>query len=241
MWWLTVGCERPERPTRSHAHTSSPPAEATTESIRSLIGSARAANDRASSSASASSEGVGAHGGAAGDGVEGGGRARAMLQPYRRTSKKSIDESVDSVGILIASTYVNVLAPPKEYVMSRVQLALNVADLDESIEFYTRLFQTGPAKVRENYANFSIADPPLKLVLFAAAGDPARSTTSGWRWTRPPRSPRRSPGPRPTGSSRRCRRTCRAASPCRTRRGCMVPTTTWEFYTVLDDAPTMGC
>ncbi len=56
--------------------------------------------------------------------------------------------------------------------MSRVQLALNVADLDESIEFYTRLFQTGPAKVRENYANFSIADPPLKLVLFAAAGDP---------------------------------------------------------------------
>ena len=56
--------------------------------------------------------------------------------------------------------------------MSRVQLALNVADLDESIEFYTKLFQTAPAKVREDYANFSIADPPLKLVLFAAAGEP---------------------------------------------------------------------
>ena len=52
MWWLTVGCDRPDRPTRSQAHTSSPPAEATTESIRNLIGSARAANDRASSSAS---------------------------------------------------------------------------------------------------------------------------------------------------------------------------------------------
>ena len=56
--------------------------------------------------------------------------------------------------------------------MSRVQLALNVADLDESIEFYTRLFQTPPAKVREDYANFSIAEPPLKLVLFAGAGEP---------------------------------------------------------------------
>ena len=50
--------------------------------------------------------------------------------------------------------------------MSRVQLALNVADLDASIEFYTNLFQTPPAKIRDGYANFAIADPPLKLVLF---------------------------------------------------------------------------
>ena len=49
--------------------------------------------------------------------------------------------------------------------MSRVQLALNVADLEASIEFYTNLFQTPPAKVREGYANFAIAEPPLKLVL----------------------------------------------------------------------------
>ena len=54
--------------------------------------------------------------------------------------------------------------------MSRVQLALNVADLDASIEFYTKLFKTPPAKVRENYANFAIAEPPLKLVLIAGAG-----------------------------------------------------------------------
>jgi catechol 2,3-dioxygenase-like lactoylglutathione lyase family enzyme len=52
--------------------------------------------------------------------------------------------------------------------MSRVQLALNVDDLDASIAFYTKLFQTPPAKVREGYANFAIADPPLKLVLFEA-------------------------------------------------------------------------
>ncbi len=56
--------------------------------------------------------------------------------------------------------------------MSRVQLALNVADLDASIEFYTKLFQTPPAKVRPGYANFAVADPPLKLVLFAGAGEP---------------------------------------------------------------------
>jgi len=56
--------------------------------------------------------------------------------------------------------------------MSRVQLALNVADLDASIEFYTKLFQTPPAKVRRGYANFAIADPPLKLVLFTGQGEP---------------------------------------------------------------------
>lgn len=57
--------------------------------------------------------------------------------------------------------------------MSRVQLALNVSDLDEAIEFYSKLFQTSPAKRRDGYANFAIDAPPLKLVLIenaAAAG-----------------------------------------------------------------------
>jgi catechol 2,3-dioxygenase-like lactoylglutathione lyase family enzyme len=49
--------------------------------------------------------------------------------------------------------------------VSRVQLALNVADLDEAIAFYSKLFAAEPAKVRPGYANFAIADPPLKLVL----------------------------------------------------------------------------
>ncbi len=49
--------------------------------------------------------------------------------------------------------------------MSRVQLALNVTDLDEPITFYSKLFATEPAKVRPGYANFAIAEPPLKLVL----------------------------------------------------------------------------
>ena len=54
--------------------------------------------------------------------------------------------------------------------MSRVQLALNVDDLDAAIAFYSKLFATEPAKVRPGYANFAIAEPPLKLVLIEGAG-----------------------------------------------------------------------
>lgn len=50
--------------------------------------------------------------------------------------------------------------------VARVQLALNVSDLDEAVAFYRKLFQTDPAKVRPGYANFAVAEPPLKLVLF---------------------------------------------------------------------------
>ena len=54
--------------------------------------------------------------------------------------------------------------------MSRVQLALNVSDLDEAVAFYSKLFGAEPAKLRPGYANFAIADPPLKLVLMEDAG-----------------------------------------------------------------------
>ena len=54
--------------------------------------------------------------------------------------------------------------------MSRVQLALNVDDLERSITFYTKLFGTGPAKVKPGYANFAVADPALKLVLLENPG-----------------------------------------------------------------------
>jgi catechol 2,3-dioxygenase-like lactoylglutathione lyase family enzyme len=53
--------------------------------------------------------------------------------------------------------------------MSRLQLALNVSDLDEAIDFYSKLFASEPAKVHPGYANFAIADPPLKLVLIENA------------------------------------------------------------------------
>ena len=57
--------------------------------------------------------------------------------------------------------------------MARVQLALRVPDLARSVAFYTKLFGTGPAKLRDGYANFAIADPPLKLVLIEGAADEA--------------------------------------------------------------------
>lgn len=58
--------------------------------------------------------------------------------------------------------------------MGRVQLALNVSDLDEAVSFYSKLFRTEPAKRRPGYANFAVVDPPLKLVLFE---NPAQAGT----------------------------------------------------------------
>lgn len=51
--------------------------------------------------------------------------------------------------------------------MSRVQLSINVSDLDAAVAFYSKLFGSPPAKLRPGYANFAVPDPPLKLVLNA--------------------------------------------------------------------------
>ena len=59
--------------------------------------------------------------------------------------------------------------------MTRVQLALRVPDLEESVAFYSKLFGTEPAKLRDGYANFAITEPPLKLVLIeGTAGEATR-------------------------------------------------------------------
>jgi catechol 2,3-dioxygenase-like lactoylglutathione lyase family enzyme len=55
-------------------------------------------------------------------------------------------------------------------VSSRLQLALNVDDIDEAVAFYSKLFGAEPAKLRPGYANFAIAEPPLKLVLLENPG-----------------------------------------------------------------------
>ena len=54
--------------------------------------------------------------------------------------------------------------------MSRVQLALNVDNLDDAVTFYSKLFNTEPAKRKPGYANFAVAEPPLKLVLLENPG-----------------------------------------------------------------------
>src|SRR3712207_8229258 len=59
--------------------------------------------------------------------------------------------------------------------VSRLQLALRVADLEAAVDFYSRLFDATPAKRRPGYANFALTEPPLKLVLLeGAAGEPTR-------------------------------------------------------------------
>jgi catechol 2,3-dioxygenase-like lactoylglutathione lyase family enzyme len=62
--------------------------------------------------------------------------------------------------------------PTRRCPMARVQLALNVADLEAAVDFYSKLFATAPAKLRPGYANFAVAEPPLKLVLVEGHGVP---------------------------------------------------------------------
>lgn len=129
--------------------------------------------------------------------------------------------------------------------MSRVQLALNVADLDASIEFYTKLFQTEPAKVRPGYANFAIADPPLKLVLFAGAGEPGTLNHIGVEVEsslRVAEAIARAAGNELPTNIEENTTCCFAVQDKVWIEG---PDNAWEFYTVLADAPTIdndgGC
>lgn len=78
-------------------------------------------------------------------------------------------KQVDDMSTALAHGLKNPHAQ-KGTTMSRVQLALDVDDLDEAITFYSKLFDTEPAKIRPDYANFAIAEPPLNLVLIEYPG-----------------------------------------------------------------------
>lgn len=125
--------------------------------------------------------------------------------------------------------------------MSRVQLALNVADLDESIAFYTKLFQTPPAKVRDGYANFAIADPPLKLILFADAGEPGSLNHIGVEVDSVEEvaaAIRRSTA---DGFTQEVQENVSCCFAVQDKTWVHGPDNAWEFYTVLADAPAMAC
>jgi len=121
-----------------------------------------------------------------------------------------------------------------------VQLALNVNDIDEAVTFYTALFGAGPAKRRPGYANFAIAEPPLKLVLLENPGqggtlnhlgvEVADADSVGAERMRLAQSGLASVGERNT--------TC-----CYARQDKFWVTGApggerWEIYTVLEDSPT---
>jgi catechol 2,3-dioxygenase-like lactoylglutathione lyase family enzyme len=124
---------------------------------------------------------------------------------------------------------------------SRIQLALNVADIEAATRFYADMFGVQPAKRRPGYANFVVPDPPLKLVLFENAGAASalnhlgvevastadvlaathRFTEAGLAHT--------------TAEVDAC---CHAVQDKAWVEAPDVPLGAWEFYTVLDDDPT---
>jgi catechol 2,3-dioxygenase-like lactoylglutathione lyase family enzyme len=125
--------------------------------------------------------------------------------------------------------------------MSRVQLALNVADLDASIEFYTKLFQTPPAKIREGYANFAIADPPLKLVLFTGMGEPGSLNHIGVEVETQDEVAAVIARTQAIGMDQTIQENTSCCFAVQDKTWIKGPENDWEFYTVLGDAPSMSC
>ena len=125
--------------------------------------------------------------------------------------------------------------------MSRVQLALNVDDLDASIAFYTKLFQTPPAKVRQDYANFAIADPPLKLVLFANAGEPGTLNHVGVEVESTDAVAAVIARTRDLDMEQDVQEGVSCCFAVQDKTWVKGPENDWEFYTVLADAPAMSC
>jgi lactoylglutathione lyase len=123
--------------------------------------------------------------------------------------------------------------------MSRVQLALNVPDLDAAIAFYSKLFEAEPAKIRPGYANFAIADPPLKLVLFENADASNRLNHLGVEVASSDdvaahQARLAADGLAPVDESGTC---CFAKQDKVWVDG---PDGAWEIYTVLEDSATFG-
>ena len=124
--------------------------------------------------------------------------------------------------------------------MARVQLALNVPDIDEAVGFYTKLFGAEPNKRMPGYANFAVADPPLKLVLFEQPGADARLNHLGVEvadsdavWAHQQRLS--DVGVDAVDESGTC---CYAKQDKVWIDG---PDGAWEIYTVLEDSETFSC
>jgi len=123
--------------------------------------------------------------------------------------------------------------------MSRVQLALNVPDIDEAVAFYSKLFATEPTKRQPGYANFAIAEPPLKLVLFENADATSRLNHLGVEVTSSQEV-----------AAHQARLTADGLSPVDESGTCCYaeqdkvwvdgPDGAWEIYTVVADSDTFG-
>lgn len=123
--------------------------------------------------------------------------------------------------------------------MSRVQLALNVGDLQASIDFYTKLFRTPPAKIRENYANFAIAEPPLKLVLIAGDGQPGTLNHVGVEVESTEEVMAAAARMQEEGSATDLQESTTCCFAVQDKVWVSGPEIPWEIYTVLADASVM--
>jgi catechol 2,3-dioxygenase-like lactoylglutathione lyase family enzyme len=124
---------------------------------------------------------------------------------------------------------------------SRVQLALNVADVDAATSFYQDLFGVEPAKRRPGYANFEIADPPLKLVLFHKPDATSPLNHLGVELATPAQVVEAAGRFAASGlahTSAEADRCCHAVQDKVWVEAPDVPLGAWEFYTVLGDDPT---
>jgi catechol 2,3-dioxygenase-like lactoylglutathione lyase family enzyme len=130
---------------------------------------------------------------------------------------------------------------PKEPPMARVQLALNVADLDESIAFYSKIFQVQPNKVREDYANFVVENPPLKLVLFANAGEPGSLNHVGVEVDSVEEVAAAIARATDLELDQEVQENVSCCFAVQDKNWVQGPDNAWEFYTVLADAPAMAC
>jgi catechol 2,3-dioxygenase-like lactoylglutathione lyase family enzyme len=135
-----------------------------------------------------------------------------------------------------------VQSDPKEHAMptSRVQLALNVTDVESATRFYVQLFGVEPHKQRPGYANFSIAEPPLKLVLIENPGAASALNHLGVELADADQvaaaTGRFSDLGLPTRESEQ-ERCCHAVQDKVYVTAPEVPLGQWEFYTILDDNP----
>src|SRR2546423_3943890 len=125
--------------------------------------------------------------------------------------------------------------------MGRVQLAINVENLGEAVEFYGKLFGTAPAKVRPGYANFAVADPPLKLVLIEGEGRGGTLNHLGVEVESPEEVERATSRLSESGLETRVQERSSCCYAVQDKVWVRDPDgAPWEVYTVLADAPTMG-
>jgi len=124
--------------------------------------------------------------------------------------------------------------------MSRVQIVLNVHDLAEAITFYTKLFKVEPHKVRADYANFVVRDPPLKLVLIAGKGEPGSLNHLGVEVDSTDQVVAAAEAAQGDGLRTTLQEKTSCCYALQDKVWIHGPDTAWEVYTVLDDDGVAG-